>query len=187
MTAMLSYFPLTSSPAPGIALSLISFDRRGRNIAAMDNQITQQTRENFAQQFRQWAMERNVSLAQTEQMVMAVLSGHCDTQMLRAAQPSGIHQPPNGFGNAGPAFGFQTPFGIFPLPAMPPMPIPTVPGTYPPPATMVPNMFPTNGMEVNPILPNTQTSTVASSFAPVHPTTKSTHNGLSAAGACTCT
>jgi hypothetical protein len=124
----------------------------------MDAQITQQSRENLAQQFRQWAMERNVSLAQTEQMVMAMLSGQYDAHILRTTQPSGIHQQQqqSGFGNVGPAF--RTPFGTFSLPAMPPIPIPAVPGIYPPPPTVVPNMFPTNGMEVNPLLPNTQTT-----------------------------
>lgn len=125
----------------------------------MNAQVTQQTRENFARQFRQWAMERNVSLVQTEQMVMAMLSGQYDAQMLRTSQPSGIHQQQqSAFRNAGPAFGLQTPFGTFPLPATPPMPIPAVPGIYPPPPTVVPNMFPTNAMEVNPILPNSQTT-----------------------------
>lgn len=125
----------------------------------MNAQITQQTRENIAQQFRQWAMERNVSLAQTEQMVMAVLSGQYDAQMLRTPQPSiPIDHQHDGFGDTGHAFGFQTPFGIFPLPAMPPMPIPAVVGTFPPPATVVPNMFPTSSMEMNFILPNTQTT-----------------------------
>lgn len=125
----------------------------------MDAQITQQTRENLAQQFRQWAMERNVSLAQTEQMVMAMLSGQYDAQMLRAPQPAiPIHHQYNGLGDTGPAFGFQTPFGTFPVPAMPPMPIPAIPGAYPPPATVVPTMFPTKGIEVNSVLPNTQTT-----------------------------
>ena len=95
----------------------------------MNAQITQQTRENIAQQFRQWAMERNVSLAQTEQMVMAVLSWQYDAQMLRTPQPSiTIDHQHDGFGDTGHAFGFQTPFGIFPLPAMPPMPIPAIAG-----------------------------------------------------------
>lgn len=125
----------------------------------MDAQITQQTRENLAQQFRQWAMERNVSLAQTEQMVMAVLSGQYDAQMFRTAQPHiTVHHQHNGSGNAGHVFGFQTPFGTFPLPTMPPMPIPAVAGIYQPPATVVPNMFSTNDMEVNLVLPNTQTT-----------------------------
>ncbi|KAM0701762.1 hypothetical protein Q7P35_010671 [Cladosporium inversicolor] len=125
----------------------------------MDAQITQQTRENLAQQFRQWAMEKNVSLAQIEQMVMAMLSGQYDAQMSRTTQPAiPIHHQHSGFGNAGPAFGFQTPFGTFPLPPMPPIPIPAVSGTYPPPATVVPNMFPTNGTQMSPILPNTQTT-----------------------------
>lgn len=125
----------------------------------MNTQITQETRENFAQQFRQWAMERNVSLAQIEQMVIAMLSGQYDAQMLPTAQPSRIHQSlPIGFGNVGPAFGFQTPFGTFPLPTMPPMPVPTIPGAYPLPATVVPNMFSTNGMEMNPTSPDTQTT-----------------------------
>ena len=61
------------------------------DIAAMNAQVSQQTRENLAQQFRQWAMERNVSLAQTEQMVMAMLSGQYDAQMLRS-QRMFIHQ-----------------------------------------------------------------------------------------------
>ena len=125
----------------------------------MSAQITQETRENFAQQFRQWAMERNVSLAHIEQMVIAMLSGQYDAEMLPTAQPSGIHQlQPIGFGNVGLAFGFQTPFGTFPLPAMPPMPVPAIPGAYPPPATVVPNMFPTGGRAMNPISPNTQTT-----------------------------
>jgi hypothetical protein len=128
----------------------------------MNSQITQQTRENFAQQFRQWAMGRNVSLAQIEQMVMAILSGQYDAQMLRTTQPSGIHQrQQTGFETAGPAFGFQTPFGTFSLLTMPPRPIPADPGMYPPPPTVVPNMFPTNTMEAKPILPNTQTTRTA--------------------------
>jgi len=128
----------------------------------MNAQITQQARENLAQQRRQWAMERNVSLAQTEQMVMAVLSGQYDAQILRTAQTAGpMPQQPSGFGNAGPSFGFQTPFGTFPLPTMPPISIPVVPGAYPPPPTMVPNMFPTNSMEISPIRPNTQTTRTA--------------------------
>lgn len=126
----------------------------------MNAQITQRSRENLAQRFRQWAMERNVSLAQTEQMVMAMLSGQYDAHILRTTSPSGIHQQQqqSGFENVGPAFGFQTPFGTFPLPTMPPIPIPVVPGTYPPPPTVVPNMFPTNGMKVNHVLPNSQTT-----------------------------
>ncbi|GAB7335421.1 hypothetical protein MBLNU13_g07792t1 [Cladosporium sp. NU13] len=125
----------------------------------MNAQITHQTRDNLAQQFRQWAMERNVSLAQTEQMVMAMLSGQYDAQMSRNAQPAiPIHHQPNVFGDAALAFGFQTPFGTFSMPAMPPMPLPVVPGTYPAPATVVPTMFPTSGMDLNPILPNTQTT-----------------------------
>lgn len=128
----------------------------------MDSQITQQTRENLAQQFRQWAMERNVSLVQTEQMVMAMLSGQYDAQMSRTAQPLGIHQQQqSGFGNAGPAFGFQTPFGTFAMPPMPPVPIPAIPGAYPPPANVVPNMFPTNAMRMSPILPTNQTTKTA--------------------------
>lgn len=104
------------------------FDQ-AKKLAAMNAQITQQARENLAQLFRQWAMERNVSLAQTEQMVLAILSGQYDAQVLRTARTAGpIQQQSNGFGNAGPAFGFQTPFGTFPLPTMPPIPIPTIPG-----------------------------------------------------------
>lgn len=92
-------------------------------------------------------------------MVMAVLSGQYDAQILRTTQPPGNHeQQQTGFGNAGPTFGFQTPSRIFPLPTMPPIPIPAIPGTYPPPPIVVPNMFPTTGLEVNTVLPNSQTT-----------------------------
>lgn len=93
---------------------------------------------------------------------MAMLSGQYDAQMLRTMQPAiPIYQQNNVSGNAGPSFGFRTSFGTFPLPPMPPMSIPAVPGAYPPPASVVPNMFPTNTLEVNPILPNTQTTRTA--------------------------
>ena len=106
-------------------------------------------------------MTRNFSLVQIEQMVMAVLSGQYDAQLLQTAQPSGSTQhQQSDFGNVAPIFGFQTPFGTFPLPAVPPvpMPIPTIIGTYPPPATVVPNMFPTNIMQADPLAPNVQST-----------------------------
>jgi hypothetical protein len=125
----------------------------------MDAQITQQTRKNLAQQFRQWAMERNVSLAQTEQMVAAVISGQYDAQMLQVTRPSApIYNQQQEFGTAAPTFGFRTPFGTFPIPAMPPLPVLTVPGAYPPPATVVPNMFPTNAVQAMPTVPNVQST-----------------------------
>lgn len=150
----------------------------------MDPQITQQTREDAAQQLRQWALSRNVSLVQIEQMVVAVVSGQYDAQLLQARptahNPAPTyqhqqnhqqkhqqnhqrhqhqqHQQNHTFTNLHQPFSFQTPFGTFPLPRMPQQPIPTAPGPYPPPATFVPNMFPTPSMQVASHAPGVQTT-----------------------------
>lgn len=144
-----------------VVLSFKSFHKKAKAEPTMNAQITQQNRENAAQQFRQWAMAKNVSLAQTEQMVTALLSGQHDAQILRAAQSagSGHQQQHHDFVHMAPTFGFQTPFGTFPLPAMPPPPIPMAPGVCPPPPPLVvPNMFPTHGVQVDQQIPNVQTT-----------------------------
>jgi hypothetical protein len=136
-----------------------SYLAKKQGFPTMDARNTQQNRENLAQQFRQWAMARNVSLAQTEQMVAAVLCGQYDHQMLQTAQPStSTYSQQHDIGNVAPAFGFQTPFGTFPIPAMPPLPIQTVPGAFPPPATVVPNMFPTSEVQAGALVPNVQST-----------------------------
>jgi hypothetical protein len=144
----------------------------------MNPQITQQTREDGAWQLRQWALSRNVSLAQIEQMVVAVVSGQYDAQLLQARpaaqnhaptyqhqqshqhhqQHQQQHQQTHTFTNPTQPFSFQTPFGTFPLPTMPQQPIPTIPGTYPPPATSVPNMFLTPSVQVGSHVPGVQTT-----------------------------
>jgi hypothetical protein len=137
----------------------------------MDPQITQQTREDVVQQLRQWALSRNVSLVQTEQMVMAVRSDQYDAQVLQARttarNPTPIyqhqqqqHQQQHTFANPTPFFSFHTPFGTFSLPTMPQQPIQTISGTYLPPANFVPNMFPTPSVQAqtNSHVPGVQTT-----------------------------
>jgi hypothetical protein len=151
----------------------------------MNPQVTQQTREDAAQQLRQWALSRNVSLVQIEQMVMAVVEGEYDAQLLQARpaaqnhaptyqhqqthqqqhqqqqhqqQHHQPHQQTHTSTNTHQPPSFQTPFGTFPLPTMPQQPIPTIPGTYPPPATSVPNMFPTPSVQAASHVPGVQTT-----------------------------
>jgi hypothetical protein len=131
--------------------------------SVMDLPIMQQTCEDIAQQLRQWALSRNVSLAQTEQMATAVLSGQYDAQMLQAISPIQTAAPTphqhHAFATALPTFSFQTSFSTFPLPPMPPPLIPPAPTMYPQPATVVPSMFPTTGtMQPAPYHPQFQST-----------------------------
>jgi hypothetical protein len=154
-------------------LPVVQYNHGSKNIRVnkMDTQITQQNREHAAQQLRQWALSRNVSLVQTEQMVMAVRSGQYDAQLLQARTtvrnptPSYQHQQQHqqqqqhhAFANPPLFFSFQTPFGTFPQPTMPQQTIQTISGTNLPPANFVPNMFPTPSVQVNSQVPETQTT-----------------------------
>lgn len=126
----------------------------------MNAQITQQHREDICRQLQQWGVSRNVPQSQLEQMVQAILAGHHDAQIVQsmpATQGPPINYHPS-YVPAVAAHGLQTPFGLFPRPAIPPLPVPMGPRVLTPPPLTVPNMFPGGVPPAMPHAPNVQTT-----------------------------
>lgn len=120
--------------------------------------ITQQHRENIAQHLQQWGIARHIPQRQLEQMIQAILAGHHDEQISQGSTVAQLpvtnqHQP---FLNPAPAHGFQTPFGFFQIPAMPPLPMPLPPPVLSPPILSAPSMFPV-GTDHAPTVQHTRT------------------------------
>lgn len=126
----------------------------------MDAQLTQQHREDICRQLQQWGVSRNVPRVQLEQMVQAILAGHHDAQIVQSmpvAQKPPISYHPS-YVPVVALHGLQTPFGIFPWPTMPPLPVPMGPRVFTPPPLTVPNMFPGGVPPAVPHAPNVQTT-----------------------------
>ncbi|KAM0716664.1 hypothetical protein Q7P37_008109 [Cladosporium fusiforme] len=129
----------------------------------MNGQITQQQREDVARQLQQWGIGRNIPQRQLDQMTQAVLVGNHDAQIIQSMPTVrkpviNQHQP---FVQPAPLHGFQTPFGFFPIPRIPPLPMLLAPNIFPPPPMAVPNMFPLGATHPMPHAPNVQTTRTA--------------------------
>lgn len=155
----------------------------------MNTQITQQNREYVAQQLHEWLALRNAPQEQIDQMTRRILEGHSDTEIFQTMvtqtpRPGVNRQHPTMFG-PGPPVTFETPFGSFPIPAMPPLfmlTVPTAPMIFSPPPLMVSNMFPTLGQQQHaqqqtPSAPNVQTTRTAISGGEIVQQTYSGRHG----------